>query len=82
MEKLLSGVKRNIYGNIVGAKAATMLWVLHKKIEVGLKTSIFSSSEHVNMGLVARNSEFDQEIPQSQTTDKHMAPQGRATQQS
>ena len=37
MDKLLSGVKRNIYGNIVGAKAATMLWVLHKKTEVGLK---------------------------------------------
>ena len=26
-------------------------------------------------------SEYDQEIPQSQTTDKSMAPQGRATQQ-
>ena len=27
-------------------------------------------------------SEYDQEIPQSQTTDKPMAPRGRATQQS
>ena len=27
-------------------------------------------------------SEYDQEIPQSQTADKHMAPRGRATQQS
>ena len=27
-------------------------------------------------------SEYDQEIPQSQTTDKHHAPRGRATQQS
>ena len=27
-------------------------------------------------------SEFDQEIPQSQTTEKPMAPRGRATQQS
>ena len=26
-------------------------------------------------------SEYDQEIPQSQTADKPMAPQGRATQQ-
>ena len=25
--------------------------------------------------------EYDQEIPQSQTTDKRMAPRGRATQQ-
>ena len=28
------------------------------------------------------NSEYDQEIPQSQTADKPMAPRGRATQQS
>ena len=28
------------------------------------------------------NSEYDQEIPQSQTAEKHMAPRGRATQQS
>ena len=27
-------------------------------------------------------SEYDHEIPQSQNADKHMAPQGRATQQS
>ena len=27
-------------------------------------------------------SEYDQEIPQSQTADKSIAPQGRATQQS
>ena len=27
-------------------------------------------------------SEYDQEIPQSQTADKHMAPRGRATQPS
>ena len=29
-----------------------------------------------------KNSEFDQEIPQSQTADKLMAPRGRATQPS
>ena len=29
-----------------------------------------------------KNSEYDQEIPQSQTADKTMAPRGRATQQS
>ena len=29
-----------------------------------------------------KNSEYDQEIPQSQTADKPMAPRGRATQQS
>ena len=29
-----------------------------------------------------QNSEYDQEIPQSQTADKPMAPRGRATQQS
>ena len=28
-----------------------------------------------------KNSEYDQEIPQSQTADKPMVPQGRATQQ-
>ena len=27
-----------------------------------------------------KNSAYDQEIPQSQTTDNHMAPRGRATQ--
>ena len=32
--------------------------------------------------LLIKNSEYDQEIPQSQTADKHMAPRGRATQQS
>ena len=50
MEKLLSGVKRNIYGNIVGAKAATMLWVLHKKKKVGLKTYILA---HLSMSIWA-----------------------------
>ena len=29
-----------------------------------------------------KNNEYDQEIPQSQTADKSMAPRGRATQQS
>ena len=29
-----------------------------------------------------KNSEYDQEIPQSQTADKPMAPRGRATQPS
>ena len=29
----------------------------------------------------AKNSEYDQEIPQSQTADKPMAPRGRATKQ-
>ena len=29
-----------------------------------------------------RNSEYDQETPQSQTADKPVAPRGRATQQS
>ena len=29
-----------------------------------------------------KNSEYDQEIPQSQTTDEPMAPRGRATQPS
>ena len=29
-----------------------------------------------------KNSEYDQEIPQSQTVDKPMAPRGRATQKS
>ena len=29
-----------------------------------------------------KNSEYDQEIPQSQTADKPIAPRGRATQQS
>ena len=35
-----------------------------------------------NMGLNVRKivSEYDQEIPQSQTADKPMAPQGNATQ--
>ena len=34
VEKVLSGIKRNIYGNIISANAATMLWLLHKKSEV------------------------------------------------
>ena len=34
------------------------------------------------IGSVMRNSEYDQEIPQSQTADKPMASRGRATQQS
>ena len=29
-----------------------------------------------------KNSEYDQEIPQSRTADKPVAPQGRVTQQS
>ena len=31
---------------------------------------------------VFRNSDYDQDIPQSQTADKPMTPQGKATQQS
>ena len=34
------------------------------------------------MGRNARNSEYDQEIPQSQTADNPMAPRGRAAQPS
>ena len=34
LEKVLSGIRRNIYGNIISANAATMLWLLHKKSEV------------------------------------------------
>ena len=33
-------------------------------------------------GLLRLVSEYDQELPQSQTADKHMAPRGRATQAS
>ena len=32
-------------------------------------------------GKYVRNSEYDQEIPQSQTADKPIAPRGKATQQ-
>ena len=32
--------------------------------------------------VIKKVSEYDQEIPQSQTADKPMAPRGRATQQS
>ena len=35
-----------------------------------------------NADLIVKNSEYDQEIPQSQTADKPMAPRGRATQHS
>ena len=48
-----------------------------------------SSSNHFNYILNLKfwfisnkNSEYDQEIPQSQTADKPMAPRGRATKQS
>ena len=34
------------------------------------------------MLIILKNSEYDQEIPQSQAADKHTAPRGRATQQS
>ena len=34
--KVISGIQRNIHGKIVGADAADMLWVLHKKTEVGV----------------------------------------------
>ena len=37
---------------------------------------------HVGWGQIRKQkSEYDQEIPQSQTADKPMAPRGRATQQ-
>ena len=38
--------------------------------------------EFNNKASQVKNSEYDQEIPQSQTADKPMAPRGRATQQS
>ena len=37
---------------------------------------------YISQNAHLKNSEYDQEIPQSQTADKHMAPQGRATQHS
>ena len=40
-------------------------------------TEIYTTGE-----TLTKNSEYDQEIPQSQTADKQMAPRGRATQQS
>ena len=40
----------------------------------------YRAAEHVKHAM--KNSEYDQEIPQSQTAGKHMAPEGRATQQS
>ena len=40
-------------------------------------------SSHYNIFFLAKiESEYDQEIPQSQTVDNPMAPRGRATQQS
>ena len=38
--------------------------------------------EFNNKASQVKNSEYDQEIPQSQTADKPVAPRGRATQQS
>ena len=42
----------------------------------------FSAYELANRILLKIVSEYDQEIPQSQTADKPMAPRGRATQPS
>ena len=39
-------------------------------------------SERVLIGLKEKNSEYDQEIPQSQTADNPVAPRGRAAQPS
>ena len=46
---------------------------------------IFILKSYVTLFTLCRagkNSEYDQEIPQSQTADKNMAPRGRVTQQS
>ena len=42
------------------------------------KLLLITSSDSDNMSPNMRNSEYDQEIPQSQIADKPMAPQGRA----
>ena len=36
LDKMISGIQRNIHGKIIGADAADMLWVLHKKTEVSV----------------------------------------------
>ena len=47
----------------------------------GVRNPLLETSQ--NIGFLAKIvSEYDQEIPQSQTADKPMAPRGRATQQS
>ena len=58
---------------------ATSLWGTVVSTAVYKATSVVGTV--VNTSLY-KNSKYDQEIPQSQTTDNPMAPQGRATQSS
>ena len=58
-------------------------------VRIGMNLYVYVAEEAVNvfLGNVCSTmpkivSEYDQEIPQSQTADKPMAPRGRATQQS
>ena len=46
------------------------------------RVSVHSKNKKNIKPLYFQNSEYDQDIPQSQTADKPMAPRGRATQQS
>ena len=51
--------------------------------ELFLESGFFEATFHKIMNKAySKNSEYDQEIPQSQTADNPMAPQGRATQPS
>ena len=47
-----------------------------------MAAKIVATCQPQPVGTTIINSEYDQEIPQSQTADKSEAPRGRATQQS
>ena len=62
-----------------------MLLGARECIQQTLIPSIFVSRNYsllFTSAALIKNSEYDQEIPQSQTADKPMASRGRATQQS
>ncbi|XP_053394032.1 protein patched homolog 1-like isoform X2 [Mercenaria mercenaria] len=50
LEYMLGGIRRDVYGNIVGADSITMLWVLHKKPEWE-EASLAWEKEMIDMAL-------------------------------
>ena len=69
--------------SMVGTVSITALYKTASVVGTVVITALYKATSVVGTVVntsLYKNSKYDQEIPQSQTTDNPMAPQGRATQ--
>ena len=71
--------------SMVGTVPITALYKTAAMVGTVVITALYKATSVVGTVVntsLCKNSKYDQEIPQSQTTDNPMAPRGRATRQS